>query len=166
MKSQLYVRTEKILFRLMLAVLVFFLDEIHLRKCFSVHLVSLHFHLHLRQLKHPLLLHLLWLIFLSKQVYQELLDLILYVLGYKPNKSSFASVPVFDALLSQNFYLGKRKKKKGGGKKKKRHSKPNNPGLLQASCSRAVHLSLPGCWMSPDVCTFPSTVTPASAAGV
>lgn len=29
-----------------LTVLGFFLDEIHLRKCFSVHLVSLHFHLH------------------------------------------------------------------------------------------------------------------------
>lgn len=143
-----------------LAVLGFFLDEIHLRQCSSLHLVSLPFRLYLRQLKHLPLLYLLWLIFfLSEQVYQELLDLIFYILGSKPKKSSFASILVFDALQSQNFYLGRRKKKKGENKKAfqtKQHWSPS--GILQQGSS-----PLPGCWTSPDVCTFPSAVASHSA---
>lgn len=58
------------------------------------------------------------------------------------------------------------------GKERKRKEEKKKDIPNQTTVVSFRHLaagqftSLPGCWTSPDGCTFPSTVTPATAAGV
>lgn len=160
MKLQLCARAEKTLFRLMASSAGFFPRWNTLKTMFQFASGIFAFSTVSEAAETPAIAIFVVIdFFLSEQVYQELLDLIFYILGSKPKKSSFASILVFDALQSQNFYLGRRKKKKGENKKAfqtKQHWSPS--GILQQGSS-----PLPGCWTSPDVCTFPSAVASHSA---